>query len=161
MPLAPRLKNYLDEAGIAYDLQEHRETSSSESTADASHIPGDSLAKGVVVKGGEGYLLVVLPASRNVELNALADWLGQRVELAREDEITVLFPDCALGAVPPVGAAYGLKTAIDENLDAQKEVYLEGGDHRTLVRLAAAQFRELTHAVPHQRFSTRLRKGPG
>ena len=153
MGIALKLKQYLDDQGIEYDVTEHRKTSSSETTAEASHVSGDSLAKGVIVKREGDYLLVVVPASRSVALDELGGWLKQPVTLAREDEIGELFPDCDLGAVPPVGGAYGLKAAVDESLDRQEEIFFEGGDHRTLVRLSGAQFRHLMAKVPHERFT--------
>jgi Ala-tRNA(Pro) deacylase len=45
--------------------------------------------------------------------------------------------------VPAVGQAYGLRTLLDSNLLDQPEVYLEAGDHETLVRLGGEDFRAL------------------
>ena len=156
MGIASRLQRYLEEHGIQHDVTEHRKTSTSASTAGVSHISPDRLAKGVVVKHEKGYMLVVVPASRHVELKVLGRWLKRPVTLAGEEETIGLFPDCEEGAIPPVGAAYGLSTAVDESLDRQQEIYLEGGDHRTLVRLSGGEFRRLMETAPHQRFSTAL-----
>jgi hypothetical protein len=40
-----------------------------------------------------------------------------------------------LGAVPQIGKAYGMETIRDDSLMAQPEVYFEGDDHETLVRV--------------------------
>ena len=154
MGVALTLQQYLDDQGVEYDVMTHKKTDSSSGTADASHIPGGRLAKGVVVKREKGYLLVVLPTSRRLDLKELADWLKQPVELATEEELSGLFPDCVTGAVPPVGAAYGLKAVVDESLEKQEDIYFEGGDHRTLVHLSGANFHRLMEKVPHERFST-------
>jgi Ala-tRNA(Pro) deacylase len=45
--------------------------------------------------------------------------------------------------VPPVGVAYGLPAVIDDSLVEESEIYLEGGDHTTLVRVTRAEFAEL------------------
>jgi Ala-tRNA(Pro) deacylase len=153
MGIASTVKQYLDDHEIEYDVRQHGKTSSSASTAAASQVPADRLAKGVVVKGGKGFLLVIVPASRQLQLAELQRWLKQPVTLASEDEIGDLFPDCDIGAVPPIGAAYGLKAAVDESLEGQEDIYFEGGDHRTLVHLSGAQFRRLMEKVPHERFS--------
>ena len=153
MSIALTLQQYLDDQGIEYDVMTHEETRSSSLTAQASHVPGDCLAKGVVVKRKKGYLLAILPASRHVELNALGRWLKQPVGLATEEEINELFHDCNAGAVPPVGAAYGLRAVIDESLEGREDVYFESGDHRTLVHLSGANFHRLMEKVPHERFS--------
>lgn len=153
MGIALTLQQYLDDHGIEYDVTTHRKTGCSSSTAEASHVSGDCLAKGVVVKRDKGYLLVIVPASRHVELEELGRWLKQPVALATEDEVATLFPDCDTGAVPPVGAAYGLRAVVDETLNGQNDIYFEGGDHRTLVHLSGAQFQHLMEKVPHERFS--------
>ncbi|HDL85873.1 MAG TPA: YbaK/EbsC family protein, partial [Candidatus Acetothermia bacterium] len=77
----------------------------------------------------------------------------QPVALATEEEISALFPDCDTGAIPPVGAAYGLKTVVDESLEGHEDVYFEGGDHRSLVHLSGAEFHQLMGKIPHERFS--------
>ncbi|MHA1166098.1 MAG: YbaK/EbsC family protein, partial [Alphaproteobacteria bacterium] len=71
MGIALTLQQYLDDHGIEYDVMKHKKTGSSSGTADASHIPVGRLAKGVVVKRKNGHLLVIVPASRRVELEEL------------------------------------------------------------------------------------------
>ena len=153
MGVALTVQQYLNDEGIEYDVMTHKKTDSSSGTADASHIPGGRLAKGVVVKRKKGYLLVVLPTSRRLDLKELAGWLKQPVELATEEELSSLFPDCVTGAVPPVGAAYGLRAVVDESLERQEDIYFEGGDHRTLVHLSGTEFHRLMEKTPHERFS--------
>ena len=53
MTVAPTLKKYLDQT-ITYDLVQHDPTMSSTRTAEASHVPGDRLAKGVVLRRDGG-----------------------------------------------------------------------------------------------------------
>ena len=71
------------------------------------------------------------------------------VGLATEDEVTSLFPDCERGAVPPLGAAYALECIVDENLEGEGDVYLEGGDHRTLIHVTGQQFHDMMRDSPH------------
>jgi Ala-tRNA(Pro) deacylase len=71
------------------------------------------------------------------------------VGLASEEEIAELFPDCEAGAVPAMAEAYGLECMVDESLDELKDVYIEGGDHRSVVHLKGRQFRKLMKDMPH------------
>jgi len=152
MPIAPTLARYLDRF-VAYDVVQHESTPSSMRTAEACHISGDCLAKGVVLRRDGGYLLAVLPASHRIRLSELRRQLGNVVDLAGESEIDQLFWDCAHGAVPPVGECYGLDVVVDESVDHLPEIYLEGGDHRTLIHMEQAQFAQLTADACHGRFS--------
>jgi len=117
MGVAMTLQQYLDDKEIAYDVTKHRKTACSTMTAQASHVPGDSLAKGVVLKWDQTYILAVIPATRHVEIGRVGDIVEGEVELASEREVNRLFPDCDNGAVPVVGEAYGLPTIVDERLD--------------------------------------------
>lgn len=153
MGIAITLEQYLDRNGISYDCLVHERTGSSTRTAEVANVPGECIAKGVVLRRKEGYLLAVLPASAQVKLDEVGRWLGQPIGLAGEDEIDRLFPDCEHGAVPPVAAAYAMQALIDESLDGKRDVYFEAGDHRTLVHLTGDQFQRLMRNEPHARFS--------
>jgi Ala-tRNA(Pro) deacylase len=126
---------------------------SSTRTAQACHVSGDRLAKAIVLRHDGRYLLAVLPATHHVRLADLKTQIGDDVDLADEDEIKRLFPDCAPGAVPPIGEAYELDVIIDDSIQAQPDVYLEGGDHTTLVHMDQAQFARLMAEARHGRFS--------
>ena len=153
MTIAVTLEQYLGRNGIAYDVLAHALTTSSLRTVEASHVPADGLAKTVVLKGDQGYLLAVLPASQQLEWKALGTCFNNNLALATEEEIAWLFPDCKLGAVPPIGEAYGIETIVDDSIAEQADIYFEGGDHATLVHLAGPAFCKMAHAK-HGRFST-------
>ena len=155
MTIAPTLQKYLDEHEIGYDLVSHEPTMSALGSAHAGHIPGDSLAKGVVLTDGDSYKLAVLPASHHLRLTDLKTELGQDIRLASELETAEVFPDCARGAVPPVGSCYGLDVIIDNSIDQQQELYFEGGDHATLVHVNGAEFARLNPQAQHGSFSAR------
>jgi Ala-tRNA(Pro) deacylase len=152
MSIAPILQKHLDR-NVTYDVLTHDPTMSSTRTAQACHVSGDRLAKAIVLRHDGRYLLAVLPATHHVRLADLKTQIGDDVDLADEDEIKRLFPDCAPGAVPPIGEAYELDVIVDDSIQAQPDVYLEGGDHTTLVHMDQAQFARLMAEARHGRFS--------
>jgi len=153
MTVSPTLQKYLDQ-GVTYDLIPHAPTMSSTRTAEACHVPGEALVKAVVLRRDGGYMMAVLPASHHLHLSALKSQLGHTVDLASEDEIERLFEDCDRGAVPPLGECYGLDVIIDDSIDARRHVYMEGGDHATLIRMEGEQFARLTAKAWRGHFST-------
>ena len=155
MAIAPTFQRYLDQH-VTYNVIAHEPTVSSMRTAQACHLPGNCLAKGVLLRDDTGYMLAVLPATHYIRMHDLRLQFGKDVELASEGEIDELFQDCACGAVPPIGECYGLDTIVDDAIDEQGEVYLEAGDHTTLVRLTHAQFASLTADARHARFSAHI-----
>jgi Ala-tRNA(Pro) deacylase len=154
MSIAPTLQKYLDQK-VRYEVLTHEPTMSSTRTAQACRISGNRLAKGIVLRRNGGYMLAVLPASRHIRLDDLREEFGEDLALADEAEIDQLFRDCAHGAVPPVGECYGLETIVDESIEQQPEVYMEAGDHSTLVHMDRAEFAELMADARHGHFSTR------
>jgi Ala-tRNA(Pro) deacylase len=152
MAIAPILQKHLDR-NVTYDVLTHDPTMSSTRTAQACHVSGDRLAKAIVLRHDGRYLLAVLPATHHVRLADLKTQIGDDVDLADEDEIRRLFPDCALGAIPPVGECYELDVIVDDSIQAQPDVYLEAGDHTTLVHMDQAQFARLMSEARHGRFS--------
>lgn len=143
MGIALTLQEYLDDHHIPYDVLRHKRTHCSFDTARATHVPGDRLAKAVVLTREGGFVVAIVPATARVRLDVIERALRCRVDLANEDEICELFPDCDLGAVPALADAYAVDAFIDESFDKQPEIYLEGGDHRSLVHMTGDAFRAI------------------
>jgi Ala-tRNA(Pro) deacylase len=140
---------------VAYDVITHNRTKSSLATAHVSAVPEDNLAKGVLIRRKDGYLLAIVPASCQVQLNAVGRWLRQPVSLATEEEVAETFGDCDPGSVPPVGGAYGLPAVMDERLEGFHDIYFEGGDHQTLVHVTGREFQRLMANIPHAHVADR------
>jgi Ala-tRNA(Pro) deacylase len=153
MAIAISLKQYLSDNHIEYDTLAHPYTLSSTKTAQASHIPGAHIAKAVLLKKEDDYLLAALPASRHIRFDDVEAILQHDVRLATEEEVETLFSDCELGAIPPIGKAYGLDVLMDDSLSGSKDVYFEAGDHATLVHVDADQFGKMMASVRHGQFS--------
>jgi Ala-tRNA(Pro) deacylase len=90
-----------------------------------------------------GYLMAVIPANHRLDLEEMGEYFADEMALASERNLEKLFPDCAPGAIPPVGDAYGIRTFWDTHLGDCRDVYFEGGDHRTLVHVNGADFATL------------------
>jgi Ala-tRNA(Pro) deacylase len=98
-------------------------------------------------------MLAVLPASRHIQFEELRRLLGRDMDMASEEQIETLFLDCEPGAVPAIGAAYGLNVVVDDSLAQQPDVYLEGGDHAHLVHITGATFQKLMADARHGQFA--------
>lgn len=153
MSISTKLQSYLDRRGVWYEKIPHARALSAAQAAHAAEIDDDQMAKAVLVRAGEEYMVAVVPASRHVRFDELQRWLGRPVRLADEDESASLFPDCELGAIPPVGRAFDLETVMDESLTAAEDIYFEAGDHRTLVHMHADDWRKLMKDTPRTAFS--------
>src|SRR5262249_13009193 len=113
----------------------------------------------VVIHHELGYVLAVVPSTHRVELAALQMIIDKRLGLASEDEVTDLFDDCDRGAIPAIGAPYGVPVVLDESLgDAadvyfDADVYCEAVNHYTLVHVSGIASQALTKDARRARFS--------
>jgi Ala-tRNA(Pro) deacylase len=153
MAIAQTLENYLNERRIPFAVVNHARTGSSLRSATVAHVPAHQVAKAVILEDDGGFLMAVLPAHRHVHLGALSRCLGRKLGLATEAETRSIFPDCAVGAIPPVGEAYGVATVVDDELAQEPEVYFEAGDHEELIRMKTYDFMQLLPNARHERFA--------
>ena len=155
MAIAKTVKCFLDSHHLSYEVLQHPHTSSSAQTADAAYIWEDQLAKSVLLEDEHGYVMAVLPASHRVDLEKLPRKMHRELELATEAELGEIFRDCEIGAVPPLGAAYGIPVVYDDHLGRLGSVYFEGGDHEDLVYMGGAEFLSLFENAEHGDFAAR------
>ena len=154
MAIASTVSNYLAEHDVAYDVLTHPHTATSGESAQAAHVPGTRLAKSVVLEDEQGYLMVVLPSNRQINLGELHRQLNRNLGLATEGELGSLFNDCEIGALPAMGPAYGMETVVDDELAEQSDIYFEAGDHEQLIHVSAETFQTLLgESARHDRFS--------
>jgi Ala-tRNA(Pro) deacylase len=153
MTIAKRLKTHLESEGVAYETVDHPRTATASETAQAAHVPGNRLAKTVVIHLESGPVLAVVPSNHRVDLSELQSLLDRRLGLASETEIAALFDDCDVGAAPPIGSAYKVPIILDRSLSGLDRIWFEGGDHRTLVSIAGADFDRLMRDARQAQFS--------
>jgi len=143
MPLAS-LMNYLDEHGVGYVVITHSPAVTAQGIAGLAHIPGQELAKTVIVKLDGSFVMAVIPAKYHVDLALLKkNAKAKTAVLASEEEFQGLFPDCETGAMPPFGNLFGLTVFVEETLEKDKEIAFNAGTHRELIRMAWADFKRL------------------
>lgn len=156
MAVSVTLEDCLRNKGSRYEIVRHPYSYNSMDTAQAAHIPGDRLAKTVLLEDEFGYVAAVLPSTYHVRLSELWKKTGRRLVLASETEMRELFKDCEVGAVPPVCTAYGMQTYLDESLARQPDVYFEAGDHEQLIHMSADQFLDLMSDAQSVRCAHRM-----
>ncbi|NBO91732.1 MAG: deacylase [Planctomycetia bacterium] len=130
-----RVSDFLSEKNVRFEAVVHPPAYCAGRRAKYLHTPGNEVAKAILLKSPRGFLLVVVPATRSVDLTAFP---GAR--LATTDEICSVFADCEYGAVSPFGNLYGLPTYLDEQFSPNMWITVEAGSHTDAVRLSASDF---------------------
>jgi Ala-tRNA(Pro) deacylase len=141
-----QIRNYLDEHRVPYRTTTHPYGVTAQETAQRVHVSGKRFGKTVVLKqGGNSYVMAVIPADESVNISALRDMLGPGVELATEEELGRLFPECEAGAMPPLGGLYGLPVLADACLEQQATITVNGGTHTDVIEIRWEDFVQAEH----------------
>ena len=143
MPLQ-KLREFLDQNSVKYVSISHSPAYTAQEIAASAHVPGQELAKTVMVKLDGDMAMAVHPASFKVDLDQLPAAAGaDAVELATEDEFKGLFPGCEPGAMPPFGNLWNMPVYACETLADDVEIAFNAGSHTELVRLRFDDFARL------------------
>src|SRR5512143_1989782 len=104
MPILAKRREFLDANNVEYEVQSHPEAFTAQAVAEAEHIPGREVAKAVMLRSGQQYLMVVVAAPYRINLQRARHATGHSdLHLASEEEFAKLFPQCEAGAMPPFG----------------------------------------------------------
>ncbi len=146
MTILQRLKDYLDGQKVQYQVLTHQEAYTAPEIAHKLHVSGKELAKVVMVKVGERFVMTVLPSNLRLDLKRLKEVFGtSQVRLATEEEFKGLFPDCQVGTMPPFGNLYGLEVYVDQALTADEEIVFQAGSYVVAMKLRYQDFANLVH----------------
>ncbi|OLQ94432.1 hypothetical protein BIY21_08935 [Vibrio ponticus] len=157
MTIATRFDRYLKQHNIAFQTIPHEHSRSSLHSGVVAGIPLVNLAKAVVLEDHEGHhVMAVLPSNNKISLSRVNDELNASFHLVKEKQVYELFKDCDSGAVPPIGSPYHMSTLCDETLTNLDAVYLEAGDHETLLKLDREAFNRLMNDSKCFRFSSQV-----
>lgn len=151
--LPTTIRQFLNHQRATFEQIRHPATRTLAQTASVCGVPASRIARALVLIDANGPLLAVLPSDHLLDFRSLCDWLHRELEPLPAERLTALFDDCETLCCPPLGGAYGLDTVVDESLLEGDPVYVEPGNHSTLLKFSAEEFRRLAGAARTSRFS--------
>jgi Ala-tRNA(Pro) deacylase len=140
---AMRVLQFLSQQQIDFEPLVHPPAFTAQRRAKYLQISGKQVAKALLLHGPDGFLVAVLPATHQIDWEALAKSLGGPVRLAETQEIGEVFPDCEWGVVPPFGALYGLPTLLDDAVHPDSFIVFEANTHAEAIRMSCRDFEQL------------------
>jgi Ala-tRNA(Pro) deacylase len=135
-----RVSQFLLDRHVAHETIVHPPAFTAQKRARFLRIPGQQVAKHVLLAGPSGYFVAILPASRHVDTEALSRQMGGPVRLADDREIASVFRDCEWGVVAPFGTLYDLPTVLDESISPETPLVFEGDSHAVAIRMLCRDF---------------------
>jgi len=148
------LRSYLERQGVLYQASQHPTVYTAQELAQCEHVPGRQVIKPVVVKADGQFLMCALPANCRIDLDKLREEIHAKdVDLVDEPKLSELFPQCELGAEPPVGMMFDMPMVMDESVLNDERVTFQAGSHRDAVTMTIDDFCRINDAARICRFS--------
>jgi Ala-tRNA(Pro) deacylase len=142
------VESYLREQRVRFTVRHHKPAYTAQEIAQAEHVPGHIVAKVVIVFADEKMVMLCLPAPCRVNLLRLTNVLGtDNVRIAREEEFARMFPDCEVGAMPPLGNLYHLPVWVDRVLAESERIVFQAGTHTETIDMDYLDFAHLARPV--------------
>jgi Ala-tRNA(Pro) deacylase len=148
MPGLATIHEFLREAHVRYTVVPHRPAFTAEQEAAATHVPDRDWAKVVVCIVDDEPVEAVVPAPAYVNLESLRELAGgHSIRLATERELQRFFPDCEIGAMPPLGPLYGQTVYVDATLALEPEIVFNAGTHRDAIAMRWSDFVKMVNPI--------------
>lgn len=124
---------------VEFETHEHAPAETARATAKAEGVDPRTFTKVVALRVDDARnVLLALDATDRVDFRKARLALDAEVRLLTEPELAELAPDCELGAMPAVGAMFGLDIVADHAVREDPDISCNAGSHRHSVRVDRA-----------------------
>ena len=138
------LLQYLNKTGVPFELLTHVPAFSAHDVAAATHIPDSESAKTIIIRADDSKWMVVLPADHRLNENMVRHALGAKhIHFVQEEELISLFPDCEVGAMPPLGNLYSIQVIVDKSITHDEEIVFNACTHTESIKMKYKDFENL------------------
>jgi len=135
-----RIVNFLEKSGITYKEYEHKPVFTSK---EAARVRGTNIhqgAKALVMQADKDFMLFVLPADLDADVEKLKSKLGVKKLAMASKESVKAKTGLTVGSVPPFGSIVGLKTYVDSRLSDNDEIAFNAGRHDRSIKMKYSDF---------------------
>jgi Ala-tRNA(Pro) deacylase len=135
-----RLSEKLTTAGVPFVVTQHAPVFTSEEAAAARGVSLSSGAKALIVKAGEEFSMLVVPADRKLDSKKARTALGAKsLRFASREEVEQL-TGLQPGSIPPFGSLFNLATRCDPALGLEERINFNAGDHGISISMTHADY---------------------
>lgn len=140
MPIPAKVQTYLKKLKIKHDVVEHKTVFTVYDLAQTLKIRMNEIVKTLLVKADAEYKLVLLPAHRRLNLEALKKLLGaKRVTIAKESDMTREMK-VKPGALTPFGQLHKLGVVVDKGLLKTQKALFGAGSFTESIRMKVKDY---------------------
>ena len=131
-----RIEELLNRNNVTFTVLRHEPVFTSEQAAAVRGAPLSSGAKALVVKAGDRFVMLILPADRKLDSKKARDGLAVKaLRFANKEEVEQL-TGLQPGSIPPFGSLFQLPTYCDPALADNPSINFNAGDHSISVQMS-------------------------
>ena len=163
MAVSKKIISFLEKNKVKYEILKHRTVYTAFDKAKTlkrgplaggwrvGRSPEKIVGKTLILKTDGKLAMVLILANKNLDLQKfkkLAKALPagrqvKKIDFASERLIKNKFKGVKVGATPPFGNLWGLRTFIDNSLMKEKEIILNGGDYNFSIKISSNQLKKI------------------
>jgi Ala-tRNA(Pro) deacylase len=152
MPIPKQIISYLDKRGAKYGIVTHRKVYTAYDAAQTLKKKLDEIVKNLLIKTDKGFVLVLLPASKRLDLKQLkklmnAQGKGIKTVAIPDESAMVRLLKVKPGAMSAFGRLHDLEVYMDKNLRKAKKVILSSGSVTDSLEMAMKEFEKLEQPI--------------
>ena len=126
---------HLEQRGSVFQVIPHRQAYTSIDEARALGVDAGDVLKTLAVRSSSGYALLVIPASRRLDLHLAREAVGDnQARLATEEELVGDFAGYQLGALPPLPGLVDAAVYVDPEVLGHDTVAFAAGTQTESVK---------------------------
>jgi Ala-tRNA(Pro) deacylase len=135
-----QIESLLTQRAVPFTVLRHEAVYTSEEAAAVRGSTLSSGAKALIVKAGDRFVLVVLPADRKLDSKKARAVLGVKaLRFASKEEVEQL-TGLQPGSIPPFGSLFNLPTYCDPTLADNPAINFNAGDHAISIAMRYADY---------------------
>lgn len=152
MSIPKQITSYLDKRGAKYAIVTHKKVYTAYDAAQTLRKKLDEIVKNLLIKTDKGFVLVLLPASKNVNLKELKKLMNAQgkgvktVEIPKEGAMVRLLK-VKPGALSAFGRLQDLEVYMDKNLRKAKKAIFSSGSVTESIDMALKEFEKLEQPI--------------
>jgi len=152
MSVPKQITNYLDKRGAKYAIVTHRKVYTAYDAAQTLRKKLDEIVKNLLIKTDKGFVVVVLPASKNVNLQKLKKLMNtkgkgvKKVEIPKEG-VMVRILKVKPGALSAFAKLHDLEIYMDKSLQKVKKAIFSSGSFTDSIEMTMKEFEKLEEPI--------------
>lgn len=150
MAISKSIINYLEKNKYKYEIIEHKTTYTAWDKAQTEKVKPQEVAKALVMKADNEYVLALVPSNRNLDKNKLLKLINagqkkkgektlKKIDFAKEAWMKKNIPG-KVGAVPPFKGLIKLEIYLDNLLGKNKKIQVGSGEYTMSVKINTSQY---------------------